>query len=267
MSDPRPANRRADSCLERCEDGALLTLVFVLNGNSFNAAKPNSLTSNAASVLKQAGDQVIQLSNPRINSPAALTALENQVKRLAHGQTVGLVGFSAGGALALHVAATPGLKVSAVLDYYGVPDVRAYLNRHTGTNNPIAGLAPFKAPLVAALSGPVATTAHPPARTTPRRTGRTLIAGTLADRAGGAKPRGASGRIAGSASSHRLRRRRFAAKTRAMKAGGIFLALALLVGAGVGVHYGEGSLGIVIGLGLGIVAVIVFGLVERRRRR
>ena len=160
MSDPRPANRRADSCLERCEDGALLTLVFVLNGNSFNAAKPNSLTSNAASVLKQAGDQVIQLSNPRINSPAALTALENQVKRLAHGQTVGLVGFSAGGALALHVAATPGLKVSAVLDYYGVPDVRAYLNRHTGTNNPIAGLAPFKAPLVAALSGPVATTAH-----------------------------------------------------------------------------------------------------------
>ena len=138
----------------------MLTLVFVLNGNSFNAARPNSLTANAASVLKAAGDQVVQLSNPTINSTAALAKLEAQVKKMAHGLTVGLVGFSAGGALALHIAATPGLKVSAVLDYYGVPDVRDFLDRHTGTTNPIAGLAPFRAPIVAALSGPVTTSAH-----------------------------------------------------------------------------------------------------------
>ena len=146
--------------VEPCEGRTLLTLVFVLNGNSFNAAKPNSLTANAAAVLKAAGEQVVQLSNPRINSPAALKALEAQVVKEAHGQAVGLVGFSAGGALALHIAATPGLDVTSVLDYYGVPDVRAFLNRDTGTTNPIAGLAPFKAPVVAALSGPVATSAH-----------------------------------------------------------------------------------------------------------
>lgn len=152
--------RRTVPSVERCEDRTLLTLVFVLNGNSFRAAQPNRLTADAAHVLQAAGDQVIQLSNPTINSPAALRALGNQIRQRAHGQTVGLVGFSAGGALALRVAATPGLKVSSVLDYYGVPDVQKYLNRHTGTNNPILGLAPFKAPLVAALSGPVTTTAH-----------------------------------------------------------------------------------------------------------
>ena len=146
--------------VEPCEGRTLLTLVFVLNGNSFNAARPNSLTANAAAVLKAAGEQVVQLSNPKIGSPAALKALEAQVVKQAHGRSVGLVGFSAGGALALHIAATPGLNVTSVLDYYGMPDVRAFLNRHTGTTNPIAGLAPFRAPLVAALSGPVATAAH-----------------------------------------------------------------------------------------------------------
>ena len=151
---------RLNPDFERCEDRALLTLVFVLNGNSFHAAKPNSLTANAASVLKAAGEQVVQLANPKISSPAALQALEAQVVKMAHGQTVGLVGFSAGGALALRIAATSGLKVSSVLDYYGVPDVQAYLNRDTGTTNPIAGLAPFRAPVVAAFSGPVATSAH-----------------------------------------------------------------------------------------------------------
>ena len=146
--------------VEACEPRALLTLVFVLNGNSFNAAKPNALTANAASVLRAAGAQVVQLGNPKIGSPAALAALANQIGHQAHGRAVGIVGFSAGGALALRLAATPGLKVNAVLDYYGVPDVRAYLGRHPGTTNPIAGLAPFRAPLVARLSGPVATPAR-----------------------------------------------------------------------------------------------------------
>ena len=145
-----------------CEDRTLTTLVFVLNGNSFNAAKPNSLTAHAASVLKAEGNQVVQLSNPAIHSPGAVDKLTAQIIKQAHGQTVGLVGFSAGGALALRIAATPGLKVSSVLDYYGVPDVRAFLNRHASDHqvNPIAGLAPFKSAVVAKLSGPLTTSAH-----------------------------------------------------------------------------------------------------------
>ena len=114
----------------RCEDRAITTLVFVLNGSSFAAAGPNNLTANAAAVLQQAGNRVVQLANPAINTAAAFHALARSVVNMAHGQPIGLVGFSAGGALALHIAATPGLQVKAVLDYYGVPDVQAYLNRH-----------------------------------------------------------------------------------------------------------------------------------------
>jgi len=148
--------------VEQCEDRYLTTLIFVLNGNSFAAAKPNQLTANAAAVLRQAGNQVVQLSNATINTPAAYDALARKVVKLAHGHDVGLVGFSAGGALAEHLAATPDLNVKAVLDYYGVPDIRVYLQRHSVDHDlrPILGLAPFRPPLVALLSGPIATSAH-----------------------------------------------------------------------------------------------------------
>lgn len=154
--------RRCRPTFDRCEDRRLTTLVFVLNGASFAAAKPNSLTANAAMVLEHAGNRVVQLSNPAINTPSAFNAFAAKVVNLAHGRAVGLVGFSAGGALAIRIAATPGLKVSAVLDYYGVPDVRAYLQRHSTDHSfrPISGLAPFRAPIVSLLSGPLATSAH-----------------------------------------------------------------------------------------------------------
>ena len=162
MISHRPRSARLIPSFDQCEDRALLTLVFVLNGNSFNAAKPNSLTANAASVLRAAGNQVVELSNSAIHSPGAVDALAKQVIKRAHGQSVGLVGFSAGGALALRIAATPGVKVSSVLDYYGVPDVRSFLARHASDHqvNPIAGLAPFKPAVVARFSGPVTTAAH-----------------------------------------------------------------------------------------------------------
>jgi dienelactone hydrolase len=148
--------------IEQCEDRTLTALVFVLNGNSFNAAKPSILTANAAAVIRQAGDQVVQLSNARINSTAAFKMLSAAVTRMAHGQSIGLVGFSAGGALALHIAATPGLKVSAALDYYGVPDIRAFLQRHVQDHfyRPIAGLSPFRPAIVSLLSGPMPTQPH-----------------------------------------------------------------------------------------------------------
>ncbi len=162
MTTRRPPSRRTIPSFDQCEDRALTALVFVLNGNSFAAAGPNKLTENAAAVLRNAGNQVVQLSNPAIHSAAAFRSLAAKVVKLAHGQTIGLVGFSAGGALALHIAETPGLKVSAVLDYYGVPDVQAYLRRHARDHNfrPISGLAPFRPSLTSLLSGPVTTHAH-----------------------------------------------------------------------------------------------------------
>src|SRR2546423_669901 len=105
--------RRLILNVQRCEDRCLTTLIFVLNGNGFAAARPNQLTASAAEVLRQAGDQVVQLSNLTINTPAAYNALAGKIVKLAHGQDIGLVGFSAGGALAIHLAATPGLKVNA----------------------------------------------------------------------------------------------------------------------------------------------------------
>ena len=148
--------------LERFEDRCLTTLIFVLNGNSFAAAGPNQLTASAAAVLQKAGNQVVQLSNPTINTPAAYNALARKLLKLSHSQDIGLVGFSAGGALAIHLAAKPGLKVDAVLDYYGVPDIQAYLHRHAADHKlrPISGLAPFRPPLVSLLSGTLATSAH-----------------------------------------------------------------------------------------------------------
>ena len=161
MTSRRPSPTRFTPSVERCEDRALTTLIFVLNGASFAAAGPNQLTANAAAVLQQAGNRVVQLSNPAINA-ASFKALAAKVVNLAHGQTVGLVGFSAGGALALRIAATPGLKVSAVLDYYGVPDVQSYLNRHSADHNdrPISGLAPFRQSVVSLLSGKLTTSAR-----------------------------------------------------------------------------------------------------------
>ena len=90
-----------------------MSLVFILNGNSFNAAGPSSLTANAAAVLRHAGNQVVELSYPHVSTSATFNALARSIARRAHGQAIGLVGFSAGGALALRLAATPGLNVRA----------------------------------------------------------------------------------------------------------------------------------------------------------
>ncbi len=151
--------RSCQPAVESCEGRTLTTLVFVLNGNSFMAASPSILTADAASVLRRAGERPVQVSYAAITSPAAFRSLAASLVRLAHGEQVGLVGFSAGGALSLRLAATPGLDVEAVLDYYGVPDVRAYLARH-GSDRPISGLAPFRRPIVSLLSGPLDTEAH-----------------------------------------------------------------------------------------------------------
>ena len=49
---------------------------------------------------------------------------------MSHGQPIGLVGFSAGGALAMRLAGQPGLNVKSVMDYYGPPDLNAWIASH-----------------------------------------------------------------------------------------------------------------------------------------
>lgn len=144
---------------ESCEGRTLSTVIFILNGASFAATGPSPLTAEAAGVLQHGGNRVVQVSYPTINSVTAYHALTRRVVRMARGQEIGLVGFSAGGALALYIAETPDLKVEAVLDFYGVPDVRAYLQRHSTDHfvRPISGLAPFRNSMVSLLSGPITT--------------------------------------------------------------------------------------------------------------
>jgi hypothetical protein len=147
---------------ERCEDRSLSALVFVLNGNAFSEARPSILTANAAQVLEDSGNHAIQLSYPTVSTPAAVQGVAAQIKSLSHGQPVGIVGFSAGGTLALHLAENPALRVTDVLAYYGPPDLRDYLSLHRGDRfgRYVRSRVPFTPPVVALLSGPSATTAH-----------------------------------------------------------------------------------------------------------
>ncbi len=150
--------RRATPGVEPCEDRTLTTLVFILNGNGFAAAGTSSLTANAAAVIRASGNQPVQVPYSAVTL-GSFEALAAKLIKAAHGQRVGLVGFSAGGAVALRLAEVPGLNAIAVLDYYGVPDVQAYLQRHAVDHNyrPIEGLAPFRGPIISLLSGPVRT--------------------------------------------------------------------------------------------------------------
>jgi hypothetical protein len=128
---PRVSPRRTP-VLERCEQRFLPTLVFVLNGSGYGAAGPSVLTDNAAQVLQAAGDRAVQLAYPALTSTAAYFGLHRQIRALSHGQPIGLVGFSAGGNLAVRLAGDPALHVTAVLDDYGPPDLRDYLHFHGG---------------------------------------------------------------------------------------------------------------------------------------
>jgi hypothetical protein len=154
---------KRDLSLELCEDRTLpSTLVFILNGNAYSAAKPNALTANAALVLSHAGARSVQISYPTMNTPGAFRALDSQIRRMSHGQPIGIVGFSAGGTLALRLATDKALHVRAVLDYYGPPDVNDYFPYHGSDYfaQYVMGHAHFTRAGLNTLSGPINTTAH-----------------------------------------------------------------------------------------------------------
>jgi hypothetical protein len=162
MGERRKSSRDLTPSFERCEEKVLNTLVFVLNGNAFSAVGPNNLTAGAAQVLRGAGDQVIQLAYPTIATPAAFNNLEQRIESLSHGQPIGIVGFSAGGSLALKIATDKALRVVSVLDYYGPPDLNDYLLYHKTDrfSQYVLGHVPFTLAAMNLLSGPIVTSAH-----------------------------------------------------------------------------------------------------------
>ena len=88
----RPGHRNLT--YEQCEDRALLTLIFVLNGNAYSAASPNILTANAAQVLRQTGNEVVQLAYSKIHTAGSFYGLDRQIQARSHGNHIGIVGFS-----------------------------------------------------------------------------------------------------------------------------------------------------------------------------
>jgi dienelactone hydrolase len=148
---------------EVCEDRTLpSTLVFILNGNAYSAANPSALTANAACVLNHAGARTVQIANPTMNTPGAFRVLESQIGRMSHGQPIGIVGFSAGGTLALRLATDKALHVKSALDYYGPPDVNDYFAYHESDYfaQYVMGHVHFTKAGLNTLSGPINTTAH-----------------------------------------------------------------------------------------------------------
>jgi len=105
-------------------------MVFIFPGNALAAATPSIPTRTAAAQLIRHGDQPIQVSTPALNGPAAFYRIANYVRTVSRGQPIGLVGFSAGGALAMRLADQPGLNVRAVMNYYGPPDLKSWVASH-----------------------------------------------------------------------------------------------------------------------------------------
>jgi hypothetical protein len=140
----------------------LATLVVILNGNAFSAVGPNALTANAAAVIQRAGDPAIQLSTPATETPRDFHAVAHEIESISHGQPIGLVGFSAGGALAARLAGVGALKVKAVLDCYGPPDFRDYLDYHGHDRfvTYFVGRIRFSPGFIDLMSGPCDTSAY-----------------------------------------------------------------------------------------------------------
>jgi hypothetical protein len=122
--------RRFRPEVEPCEARVHPTLVFLFPGNALAAAGPNVTTRTAADQLIRHGDRAIQVSTPAMDGPAAFYRIADYVHTISQGQPIALMGFSAGGTLALRLAGRPGLNVQAVMDYYGPPDLNAWLASH-----------------------------------------------------------------------------------------------------------------------------------------
>lgn len=114
----------------------LPTLVFVFNGNGFAASQPDGPhTGLAAAELAANGDQAVQMATPAMEDPADFYELAGEIRAISKGRPIGLMGFSAGGALALRLSELPMLNVKAVMSYYGPPDLQDWLTEHRGDSH------------------------------------------------------------------------------------------------------------------------------------
>jgi hypothetical protein len=134
----------------------------VLNGNAFNGAGTSILTANACQVLRSAGHSAIQVPYPTIAAPAAFFGFEKQIERLSHGKPIGIVGFSAGGSLAVRIATSKAINVISVLDYYGPPDLKDWFRYHGNDRfgSYVRSHVPFTRSAINLFSGPIKTSAH-----------------------------------------------------------------------------------------------------------
>ncbi|MGO9600532.1 MAG: hypothetical protein ACLP7Q_21320 [Isosphaeraceae bacterium] len=155
-------NRRLRPCPEPLESRTLATLVFVLNGNAYAGASPSIQTRVAAADLARRGDRAIQISYPDMNSVGAFDQLAGQIRQISRGKPIGLIGFSAGGTLALRLSQFSSLKVKSVLDFYGPPDLANWLSQHRGDFHARHVLSNINSnqKFVNAMSGPGTTTAY-----------------------------------------------------------------------------------------------------------
>ncbi|MDB5349531.1 MAG: hypothetical protein JWN86_778 [Planctomycetota bacterium] len=146
---------------ERCEDRTLTALVFVLNGIAFSPVGPGALTDSAAKVLEQAGNRVIQLTTPEMATAGAFRGVARKIAALSQGQPIGLVGFSAGGSPATRLAGVGVLHVTAVLGYFGPPDLEDFFHFHRDDrfSRHVLSHVPFTAAATDQLSGPSDTSA------------------------------------------------------------------------------------------------------------
>jgi hypothetical protein len=149
--------RRFHPSFEQFEPRMLPTLVFVFNGNALAEAKPDKIhTQLAAQQLIAHGDRAVQLTTPAMNSPRDFYQLADEIHAISKGQPIGLMGFSAGGTLAIRLSQVARLNVKAAMNYYGAPDLADWLKYHRGDRfyKYVTTHIHFDSGIIALLSGP-----------------------------------------------------------------------------------------------------------------
>lgn len=107
------------------------------------------------------GDRAIQLATPALSSPSDFYQVASEIRAISKGQPIGLMGFSAGGALAMRLSAISSLNVQAVMNYYGPPDLQDWLDYHRGDvdYHYVASHVQLTPGIIKLFSGPSASTA------------------------------------------------------------------------------------------------------------